>query len=242
MSGGGELPSYTDGTSQGQRSPDVTDSKSLPPQYLQSSESSGVAQGPARSTGDTKGTKISGHSKCPPNLRVHATAEAGNLALLSGEGRPVYFVDNTSSLSKTLVKVENKEGPIISTCRSAGPFLKEMIVEYESRVRSGAHSTTVVANGRFTVVWDFAHGGKSLEWKHHKGVWSLRQDDIQIATYNVGESLSIKEDFLHISDAIVSTISAIDLFARLSSERRHRALNSVSGKSTSGMLGGGLLL
>lgn len=175
-------------------------------------------------------------------MTLHAT-QTDNFVLLADDGRPVYYIDNTSSLSKTIIRSGNStSSPVVSQSQPPGPFVKEMITDFESKARSKVASINIMASGRFTIVWGFAIKNSKYEWKCHKGVWTLRKDHNAVATYDIGKSFDIDESILDLADVIVSTVFAIDLFARLTAERRVRALKSVSGKNSTPMLGSGLLL
>lgn len=241
------LPRYSTGDYES--ADEVNDNKSQPPGYAEASSGSALGD---RISGQVYASKqgTSDHhasrdvTRCP-NLTVHST-ENDNFVLLDQESAsPVYFVDNTSSLSKTIVRAgDSSRAEVISISKSAGPFVREIQTDYESKVRSGSKETLISAEGKFSVVWTFTWRSDAYEWKSHKGVWTLhaQQSHAQVAQYDAGRSLNISDAHLAMSDVVVSTVFAIFLHARLTTERRHRALNSVSGKSSTPLLGGGLLL
>lgn len=227
------LPQYSQGDHTVE---DVDDSKARPPGYLEAAETRQAHIGEIYA--EKFVAKASeGVETWPSKFTVHVT-ETDNFVLLTEDAQPIYYIDNTSSLSKTIVRRgDSTRGMIISTSKSAGPFVKEIQTNYENRVRSGTSSTKIQANGRFSIAWSFEYKHDLYEWKHHKGVWMLTQGKRSIAKYDVGQSLDVEVDCTKLADVIVSTVSAIDLYDRLTSERRHRALQSVTGKSAaSGLL------
>lgn len=230
------LPRYSEGDHGSAK--EVGDAKSLPPGYGEA-----AATDAGRDVGRTYAEKFvagsvhdDAQSNLPCHMTVHAT-ENENFVFLNEDARPIYYVDNSSSLSQTILRSgDTTNAPIISTSSKPAPFVREIQATYESRVRSGTSSTTIIANGKFSVTWTFIFKHKSHEWKHHKGVWTLYLESSQIASYNVGQSLDIEPQYAPMADVILTTVSGIDLFARLTSERRQRALNSVHGRNSSTLL------
>lgn len=233
------LPPYSSDATVGQ----ITDSKARPPGYHEAA--SGSASGEVYrdkfnhglATGDQQPQT---QERCS-HMTVHST-QTQNFVLLAPNGDVVYYVDNTSSLSKTIIRAGNSTAsPVISISHPPGPFVKEMSTDYKSRVRSKVANTCVVGSGRFSIAWSFTVNDHTHVWKSHKGVWTLKWDERSLASYNVGRTFDIDSSVLDLSDVIISTLFTIELYSRLTNERRVRALNSVSGKSSS-MIGTGLLL
>lgn len=221
----------------------VSDAKSQPPQYFEASE---VSNSYDHALGESYVQKASVATTIPTrsnHFTVHSTENENHVLLDASTSTAIFYVDNTSALSKTYLRHgDSTSGAIISLSKIAGPFVKEMITEYESKVKSGTKETLLVAEGKFHVTWSFSLKNSAYEWRSHKGVWTLTTSSTIVATYDIGRSLIIEDAYLHLTHVVISTVFSISLYARLVSERRQRALNSISGKSSTPMLGSGLLL
>lgn len=235
------LPNYSEGQNGSAR--DVADSKQRPPGYGEATGSEDPISGETYAEKfSVAAQSVRDEEQLARHFTIHATGN-NNFVLLA-DGKPKYLVDNSSSLAKVFVRQGNStSGKIISTGSIVRPFVKEVVTTYTSR-KSGTSQTTIEGSGKFSIVWSFTIQKRAYKWKSSKGVWTCSCGDKVVATYDTGASINVEESATGINDVLISTAFAIDHFDRMSSERRRRALNAVTGQSMSGpgaLLGGSIL-
>ena len=181
---------------------EISDSKEQPPGY-------GEALTTPHSVGHTYAEKIlanAGHVGARSYV-IHAT-ENNNFVLLL-DGQASYFVDNSSSLSKVILRRGgDTKAAVISMGAIERPFVKEVVTSYTSKL-SGSLRTLLEGSGKFSTNWSFTCNKLRYTWKSSKGSWSCLRGDQRIATYNAGHSLDVSEAGVVIVDIIVSTVYSV---------------------------------
>lgn len=233
-------PGYSQGEHHGAQ--EVADVKQQPPGYIEANSNAYASAGETYAEKSNAAAEASRLVEQPTHFSIHNTGTDSLILLAAGE--PRYYIDNTSSLSKVIVRKRDASGEIISTGAIVRPFTKEVVTEYASRRQSGTSKTTITGSGKFSVVWSFEVSKRQYEWKTSKGVATCYQGKLAIATYDIGTSFDVDAAHTSLTHVLLSTAFAIDYFGRMTSDRRKRALNAVTGKSmssTGALLGGSYL-